>query len=82
MNEFDWGGFYAHLIACTGWTWDIIDGLDMPRVEAMMKYYSDHPPLHLMVATYLGIEPKEKTPSKVIDKTEFLSMFSGGVIRG
>jgi hypothetical protein len=81
VTEFDWGGLYAHLIACTGWTWEIIDGLDLPRVEAMMKYYVDHPPLHLMVAAYLGIESKDQ-PAKKIDNAEFFGMLSGGVIRG
>ena len=26
----------------------------------MHRYWSDHPPVHLMVAAYLGIEPKQR----------------------
>ena len=41
----------------TGWTWDYIeDNLTLPRVYALMNYWGKHPPLHVMVAAYLGIK--------------------------
>jgi len=59
----DWGELYAHVIAVTGWTWDYIaEHVDLPRLEALNRYWTQLPPLHLMVAAYLGIKPKEKEP--------------------
>lgn len=81
MSEFDWGGLYAHLIASTGWEWGQIDNLDLSKVEVLVKYYNEHPPLHLMVASFLDIKPSPETP-KVVDNSEFLRMLTGGVLRG
>ncbi|MFK7088685.1 hypothetical protein AAFM71_07695 [Chromobacterium violaceum] len=62
----NWGELYAHLIACTGLPPDTItQQFDLPRLEAMNTYWRNHPPLHLMVAAYLGIKPE--TPATPTD---------------
>ncbi|MDR5170730.1 hypothetical protein IHQ56_02755 [Methylobacillus flagellatus] len=33
--------------------------LDLPRLMELEAYWGKHPPLHLMVAGYLGIKPIE-----------------------
>ena len=59
----DWGELYAHVIAVTGWTWDYVaENVDLPRLEALNRYWAQLPPLHLMVAAYFGIKPKEQEP--------------------
>lgn len=64
----DWGDLYAHVIACTGWTWCYIaDHLDLPRLEALNKHWANSPPVHSMVAAYLGIKPKEKPKAADLD---------------
>jgi hypothetical protein len=51
----------------TGWTWDYIgDHLDLPRLGALYEYWGDHPPLHVMAASYFGIKPKEKETTQEI----------------
>lgn len=76
---------YAHVVACTGWTWDYVaEHIDLPRLKALNLYWADNPPLHRMVAAYLGIEPvgqEENTdsleraaefiPVNTLNKTEF-----------
>lgn len=32
--------------------------MDLPRLYAMNDYWDSHPPMHVMVAAYLGIKPK------------------------
>lgn len=44
------------MIAGTGWTWDEVGRLTMPRLKALNRYWKKHPPVHLLVASYLGYE--------------------------
>lgn len=47
-------------MVCTGQTWEEIgQQWDLPRLEAWNVYNRDHPPLHIMVAAYLGVKPKK-----------------------
>ena len=34
--------------------------MTLPRLYALNEYWVDHPPVHIMVAAYLGIKPKAK----------------------
>jgi len=36
-----------------------MDELDLPRLEALYKYWRIHPPVHIMVQSYLGLKPSE-----------------------
>ena len=61
--------------------------MDIPRLVAMGNYWQKHPPVHLMVAAYLGIKPEVKakasdTLNTEQDLEEFMQMFSaaGGAI--
>ena len=68
----------------TGMTWDQVqDQLDLPSLGALTSYWEGSPPLHVMVASYFGIEPKKKTDSgpKVNDEktlAELMAAFPGG----
>lgn len=58
------------MVACTGWTWDYVEQeLDVPRLTALTTYWRNNPPLHVMVAAYLGIKPKatpkENDPAEI-----------------
>lgn len=35
--------------------------MDLPRLNALYAYWADHPPIHLLVAAYFGIKPKDKS---------------------
>lgn len=48
----------------TGWTWDYVaESMDIPRLKKMQHYWQDNPPVHVMVAAYLGI--KKRKPPKI-----------------
>jgi capsule polysaccharide modification protein KpsS len=77
----EWSEIYAHLSACTGWTPKQIDEeTTLNDIVALNKYYESHPPVHTMVAAYLGIKPKEKEKSLQDFIGDFLS--AGGKIDG
>jgi hypothetical protein len=74
----------------TGWSWDTIDReMDLMRLAALNHYWDRHPPLHLMVQSYLGIKPVSRSSAsrqREADNTErdvqeFAEMFTaaGGI---
>ena len=47
-------------------TWDEVqDQLDIPSLMALSSYWESFPPVHVLVAAYLGIEPKRKKTNGV-----------------
>lgn len=61
----DWDGIYAHLCASLGWTWDYIDNnMTLSRLEAMNEYWAENPPVHQLVAAYLGYKGSSKDSGK------------------
>ncbi|WP_148293732.1 hypothetical protein [Azospirillum sp. B4] len=53
----------------------------LPRYHALWRYWRRHPPVHLMVAAYLGIKPDEPSPVDEIGLADLLAMFGDGKIR-
>jgi hypothetical protein len=47
--------------------------MDLPRLAFLNKYWADYPPLHIMVAAYLGIGPTAKTKEQ--DFAEVMAIF-------
>lgn len=77
----NWGELYAHLIACTGLDWDTIgETFDLPRLAAMNAYWKDRPPVHLMVAAYLGIKPASQSSEDAPDLMQVLEQFPQGMM--
>lgn len=55
--------------------------MDMEDVDDLMTYWADHPPVHLMVAAYLGVKPKTQGPPQKPGKAEIdqlVQMFGRG----
>lgn len=46
-----------HLLTCfPGWTWEYIDReMTIPRWRAIQAYQKKHPALHLIMASYTGV---------------------------
>lgn len=62
----------------TGWTWEHVeDTVTIPRLSAMNRYWAKHPPLHHLVAGYLGYEAPEKG-----DLADLINMADGGILKG
>ena len=58
---------YWHVITCTGWSWDQVDcDMDLPKLAALGKFHKQFPPIHKMIAEYLGVG-SEPTPIKNTD---------------
>ena len=68
------------LATACGWSPDAIDQMTLPRFERLCRYWSAHPPLHLLVAAYLGVPAGERRKN---DLGELLAMAksNGGAIR-
>lgn len=40
----------------TGWTWEYVgEHMDIPRLRKMQHYWEENPPLHVLVASYMGV---------------------------
>ena len=50
----DWDFVYAQIIAATGWDWDQVDALTIPRYRALARYWNDYPPAHLLLRALIG----------------------------
>jgi len=55
-----------------GYTHEQVDEMTIPMVEELNRYWSLHPPMHIMVADYLGYKPKAK--EKQADLAEIIAM--------
>jgi hypothetical protein len=52
----------------TGWTFDqVAEQFDLLRLKAMIEYWKHKPPVHVMIASYLGIDGK---PTQKFDDPE------------
>lgn len=77
----DWSRIISRVVISTGWTWDYCeDELTWPRIEALYDEWADHPPVHEMVAVYLGYKPQSKKTKKYGDLAELIGMFPTGRI--
>lgn len=58
-----------------GWTWEYIDDhMTVPRLSTFTEYWKSHPPMHLLVAAYLGVEsPKENKKMSEADILELMN---------
>ena len=60
-------------MAATGWTYEHISRrVTMSQYNRLARYWSNHPPLHVMVAAYLGIKPEEPKPNWETESFESL----------
>ncbi|WP_374335590.1 hypothetical protein [Leeia sp.] len=48
--------------------------MDLPRLEGFKRYWRQHPPLHLMIQSFLGIQQKDE-PQDAPDLSALLNQF-------
>lgn len=54
-----WGDVYTALCQAFGWTWEYVDeSMTLPRFREITEYWIHQPPVHVLVARYLGIPSK------------------------
>ena len=56
-----WAALRAYVCHNTGWTWDEVGRLTIPRLRALRAEWRQRPPVHWLVANYLGYEPPADT---------------------
>ncbi len=68
-----WDGIYAHLLTCfPGWTWEYIDDhIDLPRMLALLNYQKENPPVHKLLAIFMGGSKKQSTTAPQQSVEEF-----------
>jgi hypothetical protein len=72
---------FGRLITSTGWTWEYVrDEFDLTGLRRMYRYWSEHPPVHELVAGYMGIGTPKKSKSKTTSNNlrDFASEMSAG----
>ncbi|MBB6251712.1 hypothetical protein [Nitrospirillum iridis] len=65
---------------CGAWD-DVERQFTLPRYQALWRYWRHHPPVHLMVAAYLGLAPDGPPPTGEVGLAELLATFGEGNIR-
>ncbi len=50
-----WREIYGLLATVCGYSYPIIDEMTLFQIEELTSYWAQHPPLHLLVAAYLGV---------------------------
>jgi hypothetical protein len=55
-----------------------VDELTVPRLMALNRYWANHPPVHIMIAAYLGVKPRETRKNTEHDMRELIAMFGAG----
>lgn len=57
---------FAYLVAATGWTWDVVGELTLPRLRALNKHWDDFPPVHIGLARLCNayLEKPKSAPAK------------------
>ena len=43
------------------WTWETIDEMTIPQLNAIDSYWQRHPPIHILIPAYMGFKPEEST---------------------
>lgn len=59
----------------TGWTWDDVDRLTLPRYEALTRYWRKWPPVHILVGAYFGMG-KDTPKPEVQSESDFAGFFA------
>lgn len=53
------------MCTCFGWTWEYVDdNMTLERLNAMELYWKENPPLHILVANYMGYEKPKNAKDK------------------
>ncbi len=57
--------------------------MTLPRLYAMNRYWQDHPPVHILLAAFMGMKPTDKMEAEEAGLDELLQAFGGaGLVEG
>lgn len=62
---------YGRVVTATGWRWSEVDEMTLDQVDSLYAYWRSSPPVHELVAAYMGIKPEaEASEPAGISETE------------
>jgi len=65
----------------TGCSWDQArHDYDIPRLTALNRYWVHSPPVHQLVARYMGLKPPDKTKTDDVSIRELMQMMDSGAV--
>ena len=53
----------------TGWSWEQVDDLTLPRLRTLFGYWGRHPHIHRLACAYFGIG-QDEAPKKQATKDD------------
>ena len=56
----DWPFLFGYIITATGWTRREVESLTLREANELMKYWSEHPPMHVLLAATMRARPLRK----------------------
>ena len=62
-----WGYIYGLLATACGYSYPVIDEMTLLDFEELAAYWVEHPPVHILVAAYLGLGSKKLSRSEASD---------------
>src|SRR5207248_5306134 len=51
-----WREIYGLLATACGYSYPVTDEMTLFQIEELTSYWAQHPPVHLLVAAYLGVD--------------------------
>lgn len=64
-----------------GWTWDYVaENIDLPRLKHLNAYWAAHPPVHILVAAYMGYKGQKSAQEQEESADEVISMLGGNTL--
>jgi hypothetical protein len=66
------------VITVTGWRWSDIDEMTLPQVQALLDYWVDNPPLHIIAKHFAGYERKSVADdeAKALEAEQYVNRVS------
>lgn len=62
------------MITVTGWTYEYVrDEFDLAGLRRMYRYWNEHPPVHELVAGYMGVGAKKSKAKASSSLRDFAS---------
>jgi hypothetical protein len=86
-----WGDIYGLIATTCGYSYPVIDAMTLFEVEELTRYWTSHPPLHLLIAASLGWQHGKSSSAKRpiaaarkpdIGAEQLLANFGSSIVNG
>jgi hypothetical protein len=86
-----WCDLYGLIATTCGYSYPVIDAMTLFEVEELTRYWTSHPPLHLLIAAFLGWQhgksggekrPTAAAPKRDMAAEQLLANLGPGIVNG